>query len=178
MSLSKISPGYIDPKDGIMLVRKEALLQALKMLKLNSEGINTNYWKVIGHIYDLIPRENNFIEVKFSALKFERYAVFSYQWKTPWDRLTCYINGQNNPMLCDWLWVDIICLDQNDTDKMQTIANSDLIYKNAKEYHIMEVSSLKRGWIVYEISSVQRTKVINSFNSYDLIWYYFRHVFL
>ena len=167
MSLSKISPGYCNPEDGIMLVRKEALLQALNMLNLNSEGINTKYWKERGNIYDLIPKENNFKQVKFSLLRDERYAVFSYQWKTPWDRLTFYINDLNNPMLCDWLWVDIICLDQNNKNKMRTIANSDLIYKNASEYHIMEVSSLKRGWIVFEISSVQRTKVIKSLNPYD-----------
>ena len=165
MSLSKISPGYINPEDGIMLVRKEALLQALNMLNLNSEGINNKYWKERGNIYDLIPKENNFKQVKFSLLRDERYAVFSYQWKTPWDRLIFYINDLNNPMLCDWLWVDIICLDQNNKNKMRTIANnSDFIYKNAAEYHIMEVSSLKRGWIVYEISSVQRTKVINGFH--------------
>ena len=111
-------------------VQKEALHQALNMLNLNSEGINTKYWKKREKSYDLISRENNFKQSQIFSMRDERYAIFSYQWKTPWDRLTFYINDMNNPMLCDWLWVDIICLDQNNNkNKMRTIANSDFISK-------------------------------------------------
>lgn len=152
--------GYINPEDGIMLVRREALIRGLYKLSLSSEGINCKYWKERGHIYDLIPKENgNFKEVKFSHLREERYAVFFYQWITPWNRLVLYLKDASNPSLCEWIWIDIICLDQNSENKMRTLTNSDFIYKNASEYHIMEVSSLSRGWVVYEMSNMQRTKV-------------------
>eukprot|EP01036_Dinobryon_divergens_P030726 gene30726-40013_t len=105
--------GYINPEDGIMLVRREALIRGLSLS-------NCKYWKERGHIYDLIPLENN----NFKEIL-----------------------------------IDIICLDQNSANKMRTLTNSDLIYKNASEYHIMEVSSLSRGWVVYEMSNMQRTKV-------------------
>lgn len=151
--------GYINPEDGIMLVRKEALIRGLCNLPLSSEGINIKYWKERGNIYDIIPRENNFKEVKFSFLRDERYAVLLYQWITPWNRLALYMNDVRNPLLCEWIWIDIICLDQNSENKMRTMINSDYIYKHASEYRIMEVSSLSRGWIVYELSNIQRTKV-------------------
>ena len=102
--------GYINPEDGIMLVRREALIRGLHKLSLSSEGINCEYWKERGHIYDLIPKENNFKKVKFSHLRNEQYAVFLYQWITPWNRLVLYLKDANNPSLCDWIWIDIICL--------------------------------------------------------------------
>ena len=156
-------PDYINPEDGIMLVRKEALIQGLGKLRLNSEGIKAKYWQEKGNIYELIPKENNFKAVKFADLKALEYAAFSYQWVTCWDKLIRYITDPKNLVRCEWLWVDIICLNQNAEDKMKTINISDWIYQCAKEYHIMEVSSLNRGWIVFEISSVPRSMVIKTY---------------
>ena len=39
-------------------------------------------------------------------------------------------------------------------EKMITIKRSDEIYFHAKEYHLMEIGSLFRGWVLFELSSV------------------------
>jgi hypothetical protein len=43
------------------------------------------------------------------------------------------------------------------SDKMTTIKRSDEIYFNANEYHLMEIGSLSRGWVLFELSSVKES---------------------
>ena len=155
---------YINPEDGIMLVRKEALIKGLKNLSINSDVILNEYWRIEKQIYSLISKtgsdgRSNFKKVKFSSLIDESYAVISYQWVKSWDEIIKYLTDPNNPVQDEWIWVDVICLDQNDKNKILTIKNSEIIYRNATEHHIVEVSSLGRGWVVYEISSIRRDKV-------------------
>ncbi len=40
---------------------------------------------------------------------------------------------------------------------MATIRRSDEIYLHSKEYHLMEVGYLTRGWVLFELSSVPKT---------------------
>ena len=63
-SSSFLSPDYISPGHGIMLVRREAVVEGLSKLKLTSEEIKNIFWKETGNIYKLIPREN-FKKVEF-----------------------------------------------------------------------------------------------------------------
>jgi hypothetical protein len=40
---------------------------------------------------------------------------------------------------------------------MKTVRRSDEIYQHAKDYHLIEIGSLFRGWILFELSSVSET---------------------
>jgi hypothetical protein len=47
------------------------------------------------------------------------------------------------------------------SDKMATISRSDEIYLNAKEYHLVEIGSLTRGWVLFELSSVNLMPIVH-----------------
>lgn len=151
-----IKGAYIDGKDGIMLVKTASLRKFLERKDMTSEDILETFWKKDGNIYKLLPRDC-FIWVTWDELKDCRYAVLSYQWKSPWQTLVNFILHGERRVHLYYMWIDVLCLDQMSQDKMETIRRSNEIYLNAKEYHLMEIGSLLRGWVLFELSSVKET---------------------
>jgi hypothetical protein len=139
-----------------MLVSTVSLSHLLKKSAMTSEDLLKTYWQKEGNIYSVIPRDS-FIEVKWADLPTTPYAVMSYQWQSKWGSVAEFILHSKNRVREDYMWIDVLCLDQMSTDKMITIQRSDEIYFNAKEYHLMEIGSLLRGWVLFELSSVKET---------------------
>jgi hypothetical protein len=81
----------------------------------------------------------------------------SYQWQSKWGSIAEFILRSKNRVREEYMWIDVLCLDQMSADKMTTIQRSDEIYFHAKEYHLMEIGSLFRGWVLFELSSVKET---------------------
>jgi len=125
-----------------------------------SDYLLKTYWQKEGNIYSVIPRDS-FIEVKWADLPTTPYAVMSYQWLSKWESIAEFILYSTRRVLEEYMWIDVLCLDQMSTDKMTTIQRSDEIYFNAKEYHLMEIGSLFRGWVLFELSSVQLLPAIH-----------------
>ena len=156
MSLCNCFQGYIRGDDGIMLVRTASLHSLLKKGDLTSEDLLKTYWQKDGNIYSVIPRDS-FIMVKWADLPTTPYAVMSYQWQSKWGSIAEFILHSKKRVLQEYMWIDVLCLDQMSADKMTTIQRSDKIYFHAKEYHLMEIGSLLRGWVLFELSSVKET---------------------
>jgi hypothetical protein len=110
-------------------------------------------WKGEGSIFSLIPAEQ-FVRCSWSKLKKLNYAVLSYQWRQYWTAILKFIFDSTNGVRAEYIWIDIFCLNQLDGNRMKTIRRMDEIYYHAKEYHIIELGSLFRGWILFELSSI------------------------
>jgi hypothetical protein len=123
---------------------------------MTSDDLLETCWKKEGNVYSLIPRDS-FIEVKWADLASTPYAVMSYQWKSKWDSIVDFIPHSDDRVLQKYMWIDVLCLDQMGPDKMTTVRRSNEIYYHAKEYHLMEIGSLFRGWVLYELSNVKET---------------------
>ena len=136
-----------------MLVKTASLVHLLKRGDLTSNDILKLFWQTEGNIYSVVP-EGSFVEVAWAELPNTPYAVMSYQWLSKWGSIAKFILLSDNRVLQDFMWIDVLCLDQMDPDKMVTIKRSDEIYLHAKEYHLMEIGSLFRGWVLFELSSV------------------------
>ena len=140
-----------------MLVKTASL--AIFLNKENGEmtslDILKNYWEKKGNIYSLIPPEN-FKRVNWKDLATFPYAVMSYQWLSKWGPIVKFILSGEKPVKEEYMWIDVFCLYQIDPEKMTTIKRSDEIYENAKEYHLMEIGSLYRGWVLFELASVKK----------------------
>ena len=139
-----------------MLVRTASLRDLLGRKDMTSEDILETCWKKEGNVYSVIPRES-FIEVKWADLPNTPYAVMSYQWQSKWGSIAEFILLSDKRVKADYMWIDVLCLDQMSSDKMTTIKRSDEIYFNASEYHLMEIGSLFRGWVLFELSSVKES---------------------
>ena len=144
-----------------MLIETESLRVFLSSAHadLTSERVLEEFWNREGNIFGLISKEC-FKRCLWRDLPHTDYAVFSYQWKTklgPIVNFTLGLDGSPNPIRSKYIWMDIGCLNQLDGNRMATIQRSDEIYYNAKEYHLMEVGSLSRGWVLFELSSVPKT---------------------
>jgi hypothetical protein len=87
--------------------------------------------------------------------------VISYQWTQQWHSMVKFLLFSKTKVRADWLWIDCLCLDQTDLNKMATISRSDEIYLNAKEYHLIEIGSLTRGWVLFELSSVVLPPIVH-----------------
>ena len=144
---------YISGNEGIMLVSTASLAKLLKRGDMTSNDILKFFWQAEGNVYSVIP-ESSFIRVTWTALPNTDYAVLSYQWLSKWGSIAEFILLSDNRVLQRYMWIDVLCLDQMDPDKMITIKRSDEIYLHAKEYHLMEIGSLFRGWVLFELSSV------------------------
>ena len=118
---------------------------------MTSFDILQNLWRQEGNIYSLIPHDC-FSVCRWEDLKKASYAVMSYQWRSYWHSLVKFIDS----VVEEFMWIDALCLDQMDPGKMATVSRSDEIYSNAKAYHIMELGSLFRGWVLFELSSVAK----------------------
>ena len=55
----------------------------------------------------------------------------------------------------DFIWIDVFCLNQLDGNRVTTIRRVDEIYYNAHEYHLIELGSVFRGWILFELASAR-----------------------
>jgi len=139
-----------------MLVRTARLHHLLRKGDLSSEDLLRTCWQKDGHIFSAIPRDS-FIEVKWADLPSTPYAVMSYQWQSKWGSIAEFILLSDKRVLQEYMWIDVLCLDQMSSDKMTTIKRSDEIYFNASEYHLMEIGSLFRGWVLFELSSVKES---------------------
>ena len=137
-----------------MLVKTDSLRHLLGKKNITSEDILEICWKKEGNVYSVIPRDS-FIEVKWEDLASTPYAVMSYMWKSKWDSIVDFILLSDDRVLQKYMWIDVLCLDQMGPDKMATVRRSDEIYYHAKEYHLMEIDSLFRGWVLYELSNVK-----------------------
>jgi hypothetical protein len=100
---------------------------------------------------------DNFKAVQWEDLAATPYAVMSYQWLSKWGPMVEFILHSTTRVKADYMWIDVLCLDQMDPTKMTTIKRSDEIYYHAQEYHLMEIGSLFRGWVLFELSSVKET---------------------
>ena len=150
---------YINGNEGIMLIETESLRVFLSHADFTSETVLEEFWQRKGSILLLIS-ELKFKRVRWIDLPHTEYAVISYQWKTKWGSIAKFIFGENgspNPVRSRYLWLDLACLNQLDGNRMATIRRSDEIYFHSKEYHLMEVGSLTRGWVLFELSSVPMT---------------------
>ena len=141
-----------------MLVSTVSLSHLLKKGDMTSEDLLKAYWQKEGNIYSVIPRDS-FKEVKWADLPTTPYAVMSYQWQSKWGSIAEFILHSKNRVREDYMWIDVLCLDQMSSDKMTTIKRSDEIYFHAKEYHLMEIGSLLRGWVLFELSSVKEMMI-------------------
>ena len=118
---------------------------------MTSEDILELCWLGQGSIFSLIPREK-FIPCLWHDLKVTNYAVLSYQWKEYWHKIIAFLIGPDG-VKAEFIWIDVFCLNQLDGNRMKTIQRSDEIYYNAKEYHLIELGSFFRGWVLFELSS-------------------------
>ena len=155
-----------------MLVNTSKLSLLLAWEPMTSHDINSHFWMPSGNIFSIIPevnndRERNFIEVTWEELPSIYYAVLSYQWGQDWHSILRHILYGPNPVRAEWIWIDSICLDQTDPRKMETIRRSDEIYSNAKEYHLIEMGALTRGWVLFELASVTVQPIIHNSNIDD-----------
>ena len=138
-----------------MLVKTSSLRNLLQKEDRTSHDILKDVWDVDGHIFSLIPREN-FKRCRWVDLPQEPYAVISYQWRSKWhwavDRIVSSVDQE-------YMFIDVFCLPQKDPNKMKTVERSGEIYRHAKAYHLMEIGSLYRGWVLFELSSVPDTLI-------------------
>ena len=139
-----------------MLIKTASLRRLLEKDDMTSYQIKKAFWDRDGNIYALLP-EDCFVRVTWDELPRYRYGVLSYMWGSPWHPLVHFILDSESGVLQPYMWVDIKCLDQLSKDKMKTIQRSDEIYHHAKEYHLMELGSLFRGWVLFELASVKPT---------------------
>ena len=142
------------------MVRTASLGRLLDREDMTSEDILNNIWLQSGNIFSLLSRDE-FMEATWEELKALTYAVISYQWTQKWHSMVKFILNSPNRVKADWMWIDCKCLDQMDKNKMATISRSDEIYLNAKEYHLIEIGSLTRGWVLFELSSVVLPPIIH-----------------
>jgi hypothetical protein len=152
----------MDGTKGIMLVRTTSLSKLLEREDMSSEDILKKFWIPHGNIFSLLSREEDFMEATWEKLPALTYAVISYQWTQKWHSMVKFILNSPNRVRADWMWIDCKCLDQMDPNKMATISRSDDIYRNAKEYHLIEIGSLSRGWVLFELSSVKLAPIIHT----------------
>ena len=143
-----------------MLVRTASLGRLLERDDMTSEDILEKFWKKDGNIYALLSRDD-FMEATWDELPGLTYGVVSYQWTQPWHSMVKFILLSKNRVKADWMWIDCKCLDQMEKNKMATISRSDEIYLHAKEYHLIEIGSLTRGWVLFELSSVALPPIIH-----------------
>ena len=138
-----------------MLLKTSSLRRLLQMKDRTSQDILKEFWDVDGHIFSLIPREN-FKRCRWVDLPQEPYAVMSYQWRSLWhltvDRILKHVKEE-------YMFIDVFCVPQKDPNKMKTVARSGEIYRQANAYHLMEIGSLLRGWVLFELSSVPATLI-------------------
>jgi len=144
-----------------MLIETESLRAFLSSsyADLTSEKVLEDFWCQEGSIFSLIPKKM-FKPRRWRDLPGMDYGVVSYQWKMNLGHLAKFALGLDaspNPIKTQYIWFDVCCLNQLDGGRMATIQRSDEIYYHAKEYHLMEVGSLSRGWVLFELSSVPKT---------------------
>ena len=142
------------------MVRTASLGRLLDREDMTSEDILNNIWLQSGNIFSLLSRDE-FMEATWEELPALTYAVISYQWTQQWHSMVKFLLFSKTKVRADWLWIDCLCLDQTDLNKMATISRSDEIYLNAKEYHLIEIGSLTRGWVLFELSSVVLPPIIH-----------------
>ena len=121
---------------------------------MSSQIILDEFWMGEGNIFSLIPPEH-FVPCTWSDLKKVKYAVLSYQWRKYWHAILRFIFHPVQGVKCDYIWIEVFCLNQLDGNRMTTVRRSDEIYYNAHEYHLIELSSVFRGWILFELACVR-----------------------
>ena len=139
-----------------MLVKTESLRLLLQHEDMSSEDILTIFWERDRNIFSLIPREN-FKVCRWADLRDTPYGVMSYQWKSNWHAILRFILYSIDRVLEEYMWIDVFCLNQVNQSRMKTVRRSDEIYYHAKGYHLIEIGSLFRGWVLFELSSVSET---------------------
>ena len=144
-----------------MLIETESLRAFLSPshADMTSDKVLEDIWYLKGSIFSLIPK-SMFKRRRWCDLPGIDYGVISYQWKMKLGHLAKFALGLDaspNPIKSPYIWLDVFSLNQLDGGRMATIQRSDEIYYHAKEYHLMEVGSLSRGWVLYKLSSVPKT---------------------
>ena len=102
-----------------------------------------------------IPSED-FVMCKWEDLPGMSYAAMSYQWRSFWHH---FILLSSERVQEECIWLDVFCINQLDPGKMKTVLRADEIYYHAKAYHLMEIGSLGRGWVQFELCSISETNL-------------------
>lgn len=137
-----------------MLIKTSSLRQLLKREDMTSEDILKFIWERDEHIFSIIPQEH-FKRCYWGDLTKISYAVISYQWRSKWHTIAEFLLHSINRVTEEYIWIDVLCVNQRDPNRMKTVRRSDEIYHNAASYHLIEIGSLFRGWVLFELSSVR-----------------------
>jgi hypothetical protein len=137
-----------------MLLKTKSLKNLYNEKDMSSEIILDEFWMGRGNIFFLIPQDQ-FVQCSWSNLTKVKYAVLSYQWRNYWHAILKFIFDPRNGVKVEYIWIDVFCLNQLDGNRMTTIRRSDEIYYNAHEYHLIELGSVFRGWILFELASAR-----------------------
>ena len=137
-----------------MLLRTKSLKNLLSKKDMSSQNILEEVWMGEGSIFSLISLDQ-FARCTWADLDKVKYAVLSYQWRKHWHAILKFILDPRNGVKVDFIWIDVFCLNQLDGNRMTTIRRSDEIYYNAYEYHLIELGSVFRGWILFELASAR-----------------------
>ena len=68
-------------------------------------------------------------------------------WGATWKTMLKEFKSKGKMLKESHIWIDIFCIDQSAPDdiKMDTVKVSNKIYSWASEYHVMGLSTFKRG---------------------------------
>ena len=133
---------------------------------INSAAILDEHWHgpsaSVAGIFD----EDCFLTLNWAEFTDANYAVFTYSWGvTTWDDIIQAIIKKGS-LQVQYVWIDILCLDQNDPAKMETIKRTADIYRCASEYHVFGFNTFSRGWCQCELAS-GRDPIFYEYKDFD-----------
>ena len=109
---------------------------------------------------DAIFAKDAFVDLPWSEFRKTPYAVLTYGWATiTWSDIIAVLKQAQ--MKVEYVWIDVFCLDQNASDKMDVIERTPAIYGSAKEYHVFQKVVASRGWCTCELGSA-RNPILHS----------------
>jgi len=81
------------------------------------------------------------------------YSVISYFWgERLFDLIKDIVELGGGNRCNEYIWVDIISIDQNDPEKSKDLSDIADIYANGSKYYISSEEAFKRYWCCYELS--------------------------
>lgn len=151
--LTTVQKMQVSPK--MSDVVKSILSSGDTLGSLTSHQVLADYWNSDAESsVDTLFRQGAFVDLSWSDFRKASYAVLTYGWATiTWSDIISVLKEAR--MGVEYVWIDIFCLGQNATDKMDVIERSPAIYGGAKEYHVFGKVVASRGWCTCELASAR-----------------------
>lgn len=126
------------------------------LLNILNFDINNNFYELEKYLKNknlYLIKNIESINLDLEEINKHKYNCCTYPWSLEIYRFFDFLKHRMD----EYIWIDIVCIDQNSKNIVEDLKMLPLVYKNSQNHFILTCKCFERAWCTYEIMIYNQT---------------------